>query len=266
MPFATSLWTIYKITNPNGKLYIGVTSNLSRRLQVYKSASCFSQPLLLKSLKKYGFGQHDFLVLETFFGTNKNAFSKEMFWIRSYMSNTSKYRELNIGLNLTDGGQGTIGYRLTDKQKAKISERNTGMKHSEEARRKIGLASRGNTHNMGRKQSDEWVANMSRLHKGNRYNKGKKQTPDRIAHRVSFLLGKKHSAASIEKMRQAKISKKGKPILQFNKEGILVKEYPAICEAARQTGICLSSIKQVLRGRFKQIHSFTFKYKISHAI
>ena len=46
---------------------------------------------------------------------HKNADGKEMFWIRSYMSNKNKYPEQN-GLNLTDGGEGRINAKMSEDQ------------------------------------------------------------------------------------------------------------------------------------------------------
>lgn len=115
-------WTIYKIENPKGKIYIGVTSNFRKRLNYYTNHKGINrQRRLSASLVKYGCEEHKFSILEEFVSDSDYALGKEMFWIRNYMSNYCKWPEFN-GLNLTDGGQGTIGYKMSDEHKKRLSE------------------------------------------------------------------------------------------------------------------------------------------------
>jgi len=117
-------WWIYRITSPSGKVYIGITSNMNNRMSVYRSEfsqSKSKQTLIYNSIKKYGFPAHELKIIDRFNGNNSQAKSKEMFWIKTYMSNCIKYPEIK-GLNLTDGGQGTIGYKATDELKKRLSE------------------------------------------------------------------------------------------------------------------------------------------------
>lgn len=56
---------IYKLTNPDGYIYIGATSNLEKRLLVYEKSlmSAQNQTNLYWSIKKYGFNNHKVEVL-----------------------------------------------------------------------------------------------------------------------------------------------------------------------------------------------------------
>ena len=54
---------IYKITNPNGKIYIGQSVNALERLNHYKRLDCKEQPKIYNSLKKYGIEKHTFEVI-----------------------------------------------------------------------------------------------------------------------------------------------------------------------------------------------------------
>lgn len=47
---------IYKLTSPSGNIYIGQTSNISRRLGHYRDLHCKAQRLLYDELVKYGWG------------------------------------------------------------------------------------------------------------------------------------------------------------------------------------------------------------------
>ena len=51
---------IYKITNPNNKIYIGCTIDFKRRLSEYRRLSMVGQVKLYNSLVKYGFDNHVF--------------------------------------------------------------------------------------------------------------------------------------------------------------------------------------------------------------
>lgn len=55
---------IYKITNPNGRVYIGQAVDLERRISEYKRLHCKDQPAIYNSLLKYGFDTHKIDILE----------------------------------------------------------------------------------------------------------------------------------------------------------------------------------------------------------
>lgn len=57
---------IYRLTSPSGRAYIGQTKRLSARLSSYRTLKCRQQPLLFRSLEKYGFDQHVFCVIHAF--------------------------------------------------------------------------------------------------------------------------------------------------------------------------------------------------------
>lgn len=114
-------WIIYKITNPKGRIYIGKTNNFRKRMGDYKNINCGNQKLLVKSLIKYGFDSHKVEVLEDFSGTNSYCNGKEIFWIKTNMSNIYVYPERN-GLNLTNGGCGRLGCKHSEETKEKLSK------------------------------------------------------------------------------------------------------------------------------------------------
>jgi group I intron endonuclease len=55
---------IYKITSPSGKIYIGQSTNIEKRVSRYKSLSCKKQTKLYNSLRKYGWCSHIFEIIE----------------------------------------------------------------------------------------------------------------------------------------------------------------------------------------------------------
>lgn len=55
--------------------------------------------------------------------------------------------------------------------------------------------------------------------------------------------------------------KRSIPILQFSKDGTLIKEWPSTREAERQLGIARSSICVCCKGRSKSAGGFVWRYK-----
>jgi group I intron endonuclease len=156
---------IYKITSPSGKIYIGQAWNFKDRLRDYRCYDCKNQKVLYNSLKKYGFDNHKFEILKSFEDCPDNEFLDdwERLYIWEFKSNVNRYPS-NNGMNLTDGGEG-----------------NKGMKHSEETKRKIGIANTGKRHSeeSRKKQSDLYKTDITcqeRVNKMVAANKGSKRT------------------------------------------------------------------------------------------
>lgn len=119
---------IYKITDiVNNKCYIGQSVSLRKRLYSHyrncvketKVSNCYP---LYKTAHKYGIEIFEFEILEFFYEIpDINELGSVLDLLeRNYIS---KYDSYNNGYNLTRGGDGgVLGYKMTDEQKAKISE------------------------------------------------------------------------------------------------------------------------------------------------
>lgn len=57
---------IYRIISPTNKIYIGQTRNINSRKSKYRNIKCKEQPIIYKSLLKYGFDKHNFKIIEKF--------------------------------------------------------------------------------------------------------------------------------------------------------------------------------------------------------
>lgn len=69
---------VYKITNPNGKIYIGQSTDIEKRFNRYINLNCKGQPKLYNSLKKYGWENHQKEILEEC--NTSELLEKETFW------------------------------------------------------------------------------------------------------------------------------------------------------------------------------------------
>jgi len=215
---------IYKITNPKGKIYIGQTVNIKTRLSQYKNKYKNSMgTYIYNSINKYGWENHTFEVIEECGKEELNL--KEIYWINFYNS-------INEGLNLKDGG--SFGNH-SEETKELIRLKATGRKLSEEARLKISKSKKGNKYNLGRKHSKD----ILNSYKYKNRKKGK-ITPE----------------------RNKKISKKLKiPIIQYDKQMNLIKEWPSQTEASQILNINQPSISNCLKNKSKTAGGYIWRYK-----
>lgn len=92
----SNMMGIYKINYPNGKIYIGLSCDIKRRMWEHNNINNAKFPCDL-AIKKYGKIQ-EIEILE--FVNDKNLLKeKECYWIKYYQSN-----DKNKGYNLTPGG------------------------------------------------------------------------------------------------------------------------------------------------------------------
>ena len=114
---------IYKITSPSGKIYIGQSSNIERRMIEHKYRSKTKNLKLYSSLRKYGIDNHKIDILFL----SKDKYEKD----RMESIYIKYYDTINNGLNHIDtlsGGCGFSGKKHTEENVLKIKERMNGYK------------------------------------------------------------------------------------------------------------------------------------------
>jgi hypothetical protein len=111
---------IYKITNPEGKSYIGLSKNIEKRFKDHKGLQFKGNNKLRESLTKYGGDSHLFEVLEeinilslTKHQSDSLLRKHERYWI-------NLHKTFENGLNENRGGSGCGSHTTESKQK--ISE------------------------------------------------------------------------------------------------------------------------------------------------
>jgi group I intron endonuclease len=131
---------IYKITSPTGKIYIGQSKDISKRVETYRNIRCVKQIRLYRSIIKYGWDTHTFEIIHRCYESELNNLEK--YYIKFYDCFDTPH-----GLNLTTGGDSPIV--------------------SIETKIRIGLASKGRIpHNKGKSLSDITKQKLSVSHKG----------------------------------------------------------------------------------------------------
>ncbi len=222
-----------------GRRYIGKSVDVEHRIAVHFTPGQHERSTshIHKAIGKYGRDAFRVVVLEHC-DDDETARAREVVWIRALETKTPN------GFNLTDGGDGTSGFRPSDETRAKLSAARRGSKrsaetrakmsaaqrgrprHSDETKAKIAASKLGNTYSVGRKLSEETRAKISAGNTGKEISadvrarmsarlKGK--VPARNLREVSPEIrekiaaagrGRKHSAETREKMRQAWVRRK----------------------------------------------------------
>lgn len=145
---------IYKITNPNNKIYIGQSVNIEKRFKEYKNihTTIKQQIKIYNSLKKYGWENHKFEIIEECSLEQLNE--REIHWGLYY-----KTLESEFGLNLRLGkGRGLLSQEIKDR----IGDKNKKPKPKDFGK-KISLLKKGkpNLLNKGITKSQETKDKMS---------------------------------------------------------------------------------------------------------
>lgn len=224
---------IYKITNPIGSVYIGLSTNIKKRFSVYRGARCHGQKSILESLIKHGVNNHVFEIVNEQPPDVDFEYLKiiEKFYI-------SQLKEAGCSmLNRTPGGDycASIGKKFTAEHKKKIGDAlrgrtrpshigvsvsvaNKGRKHTKEARCKMAASRTGKKRNPEstrksietRKRngikvifSEERKDNASKRMKANNPFKGKKHTDESKIKISKKNLGKTMSHESKKKISDA---------------------------------------------------------------
>lgn len=163
---------VYKITNPSGKIYIGSTNNFKRRISEYKYKTCKDQVRLYNSLKKYGFNNHNILLIEKC--SLENLYNRERYWQEYY-----NVIDRDKGLNCQYVNTNIKPKKVSEETKLKISKAMSGknnprygVKLSQEIKDKISKS------NKGKRQSKKLNALQSKRMMGNNYSKLSKKIID----------------------------------------------------------------------------------------
>lgn len=230
---------IYKITSPSGKIYIGKSVMVNNRICRYRNGHLGSQRALKNSVSKHGWDKHVFEIIDCA-GSSEALSAREIYWISFYKSLGVKM------LNLTNGGEGTFGYKMTEDQVKRLSEaakqrlKLNPQYHSEETKRKISQS------NMGKKMSEESKIKLSIARKGIR-----PTLETRI--KLSEALKKRDRNAAT---KENWITARRRPILCKTNN----TQYISVTEAAKLLNIDQRLISAVLTGKQKTTNGLEFEY------
>lgn len=216
---------IYKIINPEGKIYIGQSINIERRFGEYKRIQKRSAGRkLINSLLKYGVDNHIFEIIEEC--QIEKLHEQEYHW-KLY------YKSVENGLNC-DYFDNSGGPR-SEETKRKISEATKGKKRTEKTKQKL------------RKPKTE-------LHKQN-ISKAKQNISEETKRKISE--GKKGKTPNRDYKEWAKT--RTIPILQYDLQGNFIQRWDGVKIAAAYLGCDPTTITANLRGITKKGFGYIWK-------
>lgn len=222
---------IYKITSPTGRVYIGQSRNLKRRLTEYKLKSKVKyQPRIIYSFDKHGVEKHQFDIIE--YCSEEQLNCSERFWQDEF----DVLGKDGLNCYLQECGK---TFRI----------------NSEETTRKLSEANKGqNNSNYGKKWSEEWKMARSIAKKENGSAKGENNP---MYGKESAMKGRKHTDTSLKLM-----SSKQKGGLNPAAKLVICIEtgifYDCVRQAAETFGYKRHTLSARLRGDLK--NNTTLRY------
>lgn len=213
---------IYKITNPNNRIYIGQSTDIIYRWEKYYKLNCKDQPSLYLSLKKYGPKNHKFEVIEECDVDMLDK--KEIYWGEYYnvLSNKHLNNRLGRGFGAYDSEETKI--KKSECHKGRNNYWLKGKTLSEDHRNKISKSKKGTTPTLGK----TWKC---------------KNTLNSLNH------------------IEAIVKSKSIPLLQYDINMNFLKEWSSGAVAAKELGLNQSNIHSASTGKTKSCGGFIWVKK-----
>lgn len=157
-------YVVYVLINTkNDKMYTGKSQNFKQRWQNHQYRATMDEPkwVINRAMKKHGIEAFEKVIVESF-NVDEDALTKDE--IKQEYERLKKLEQHYIylfatlapnGYNITEGGDGTVGYKRPPEDCAKISKR---MKEQQKGE---------NNSFFGKKHSDETITIISRIVKAN---------------------------------------------------------------------------------------------------
>lgn len=275
------IFCVYKHTVPDGRYYIGFTHNTQSRWG--RGCNYKQAPLFYPLIKEYGWDaiKHEVLISSL---TLKEACAEEKRFIKEAQEN-------GISLNVSRGGLGggvpglSHGPR-TAEVKRKISEHNSGKKHTQEHIEKFRRSNKWrfrpvrvykdgnvigeyeNAHQASIALGIEKVYIYTALKRKSHYTSGyifeelenntERAQPRQYYRRAPRIDPITNKIRCIKKGSENHLAK---PILQYMKDGTFIKEWGSTTEVFNTLNISRSAIANCLAGLSKTAGGYVWKHK-----
>ena len=120
---------IYKIKSPSSKIYIGQSIDIYRRWKFYSFFNCKNQPHLYNSLKKYGFENHIFEIIEECHIIQLDE--RETYWKKYFLDQFKGDWEKVLFCELYDSGGGPLSLKTKQKISNSLLGKNKTQQHKD---------------------------------------------------------------------------------------------------------------------------------------
>lgn len=215
---------IYKITSPSGKVYIGQSTNIKYRWEMYYRLACKQQPKLYNSLLKYTPDKHQFDIIRECTLNQLNEY--EIKYKQQELNRINKDWKQVLFHNVYDNKPGLGNKKIT----YQFDLQGTFIKEWESAKEA------GSILNIQKHDITTCCRGKIKSAGGFRWSYNRD---------TGFNL----------------ILRTGKAILQCDKQGNIIQEWSSLKEAGEILGISKNIISLVLIGKNKTAGGFVWQYK-----
>lgn len=224
---------IYKIINPLKRIYVGSTTRpVKYRWASYKSLSCKNQVKLYRSLKKYGFENHVFEIIE-------ECSIDEMLKLEYKYGMMYNVLDKKIGLNIRLPDKDGVYQPISEETKLKLSKAHLKLSakrgpHTEEYRLAMSKRLSGeNNPRWGKHWSEEAKLNQSNKLKGFKHTK---EFAKKVGDRTSL------------------------ETYQYDLEGNFLQSYRSAYDASLETKTYYSGLREVCLLKRKSAKGYIWRY------
>ena len=214
---------VYKITFPNNKVYIGITTKtLEQRMKAHKQKANKKgiKSKVQCAIKSYGLDNCIIEVLET------HTCMEDLY--KAEIANIKKFDSFNNGYNSTLGGEGTPGKPLSEKNKLEHKKRREGMTEAEKEAYSKSLSE-----------------GVKKVWENPEYRK-----------RMSKITQDRWNDPEFRKLRKSIDVGNGNGIKICDQFGNV---YNSCCQAANMLGLPQANINAVVRGKRNHCGGYIFK-------
>lgn len=285
---------IYKYISPCGKIYIGQTTNESRRRKTFLNLNkSYGGEKIDYARRKYGPENFKYeIIYKNNFSSAKEAQIKldelEEYYIKLYDS-------YKTGYNMTLGGYTTTGLKFTEEQKKNMSKARIGRKlrpkteeerenHSKimkqkwtttsyrtlhekiklspEHKLKVSESLSGANNGMyGKKHTASAKEKMSKSRSGENNIWYGKRKSEEYREKIKISSEKYHQTHTVSDETKKKISQNtSTPVSQYTMDGVYIQSFDSTILASTTLQIDSSCIVKVCKGKRKSAGGYLWKY------
>ena len=227
---------IYKITNPKGKVYIGQSIDVNKRVKDYNNPQAYQTgKKILNSILKYGIENHEIDIIEECNRENLN--DREVFWIKEYNS-------VEEGLNIQSGGE---SYKMEQSTKELIRQKMIGKNT-----RKITQYS----------TTLDFIQVWDSIREAeDEYGKGIKNVLAKKTYTAGGFIWRYEGEVVDYRDLPPKHHHNSKSVIQYDLEGNIVKEWNSLMDVERAKGWKSANISSAMSKKHPQKTAFGFIWK-----
>lgn len=185
-------WSVYiHINKINGKKYIGIT-RIEPSKRWGKNGIGYKTQYFYKAIKKYGWDNFKHIVMYQNF-TEDEAKEKEKLLIKLFDTRIERN-----GYNMTDGGEGNLGYIASEATLKKMSENHKGQRAWNKGMKGVYHSEKSSKARYKLWESEEYREKQKMAHLGNRQTEETKRKISKNSHVTRKIIGIKIDGTDVK--------------------------------------------------------------------